>query len=1435
MRRISRRSVQLGLAVALLALAAGLPRTAAAQWVEHAPKRADGEPDLSPRARRQTRFNLFGLADAAVAAIKTSDTKYYWGTTNNNAQIASNTSSWAYSYGGPSDPAYFSEVAWVWGTPPSVLDTIKKYASPTGAAGLSSVLGLGFNAQSFDNLNGTDVILARDGDLGTYFSGAQSTTDHSCLDNQQGFYGSGNPLLATSDCPQTWGPLGWQGRRPVPQSDYLSALAANPLGFSFDFWKYPSGEPPAAGTDGYGKLDRQFGSFQTYGWMSDYSKDEVCGTAQTRSYGKVMKGFSRYGGCPDAAPTKPGYPLGLEVHFDAFSYGIPALQDVVFYQATVTNNSRQVYDAPIDYDSLYIGFNISSYSENQLNQVYYRPDLGAIIQTPTCAHLAPICNGAVQVADLKPSGVTPASVGGNDFGPWELGSAAIVILKSPIGDLRNKLFSRAGSPFAPFANKVSPALLADTITFNHAHLCGYRACYKTTYLTDYNVNPDATERAFGMMSSTELNVLGSRTPATMGGSPAGQILWHTFRSADWPAAPAVALGDPSKFPAKGGFNHWVPVTGSGAPWDYNQDGQPDTLHLDTCSDKSPYYDASDAASALHTACSGIFSDTMPHSGPDASTRWLAGYDNVGGTVTVGPISLKADSTIGFVLAGTSACCGAGLGDSLALMTKVNAAVDHYMNFYLGPEPLPKDTIVAVDVAGGNQNVAHVTLRFTQTAETSTDQFLLATAGKYAVAQPGTPEYRLAELNPFLVDSLLAYGAEFGKDTAGVTAVGNFQTLYVFKSCDGGNTFTNNASCTPSPATGGPFAALGWLPYATIKRDNNGDIANTFTDLSVNGGTTYTYVIIGESRGANFELQTGDSVATTSYGAICTKNCAVKTIAFAPSLFNSLATSGPNVANVYVPASLQAGAQGPLVSVQTTQGPVPAERVVVTTAANYPAAGTYTVSFYDSVRVTEVDTLSGDLKTRLGTGTKVIGYRDGNPVSLGSINALGGIGMNGLSLLTAKDSSLGLGKPVIRTSLFGSSSLTAVMTGPKGPVLATTDFTEGATPESFYGSKAFPGFLLGFTKASDLEYNPTFGEEFFDNAGKRIAPLVVPFVQTRINSVKTTSDFQGGLYTFTWSGKPFGPAEPFRLDFANPGKTDSIFQASLKARAVADTGITSAEAAAAIGVDQTDLVPVKLPFRITNESFDNGRKVYVAMVKRSKSTMLLGTGGDTISVHVPDDEWIPGDHLYLLEDTGSGKVVTFSQYILGCDPQPGTGVRVSCNPVAMLTPGSTTWITTDPGTKEQILFNPALSTQQQFTITVAAQPTGSQLAQACTSGQTAVCTAEKASIKDVHAVPNPYVAFTPYVNPRDPNNPIRPMLFTHVPTRGMIRIYTVSGQLVQQLTWTEQDLNDTGDLLWNLRTREGNLVAGGLYLFMVTGKDAKGHDLGSHLGKFVIIR
>ena len=198
-------------------------------------------------------------------------------------------------------------------------------------------------------------------------------------------------------------------------------------------------------------------------------------------------------------------------------------------------------------------------------------------------------------------------------------------------------------------------------------------------------------------------------------------------------------------------------------------------------------------------------------------------------------------------------------------------------------------------------------------------------------------------------------------------------------------------------------------------------------------------------------------------------------------------------------------------------------------------------------------------------------------------------------------------------------------------------------------------------------------------------------------------------------------------------------------------------------------------------------------------------------------------LFFIESINGTARVTFSQAVIGCDPSNFT--RLSCNPVYPTTRGSTTYLGQTPGQVEHVLYHVPVTTASAFTFTAAAPSRGATLA-----GNGSAVAAGLAAIR---AVPNPYVMTTPY--------PDASLMFTHMPPKGVVRIYTVSGQLVQQITWDETStnvgmkLNGDGDLLWNLRTREGNLVNSGLYLFVVTGTDATGKTVGTRTGKFVVIR
>jgi hypothetical protein len=80
-----------------------------------------------------------------------------------------------------------------------------------------------------------------------------------------------------------------------------------------------------------------------------------------------------------------------------------------------------------------------------------------------------------------------------------------------------------------------------------------------------------------------------------------------------------------------------------------------------------------------------------------------------------------------------------------------------------------------------------------------------------------------------------------------------------------------------------------------------------------------------------------------------------------------------------------------------------------------------------------------------------------------------------------------------------------------------------------------------------------------------------------------------------------------------------------------------------------------------------------------------------------------------------------------------------------------------------------------------------------------------------------------------------IVFTHVPPQGVLRVFTATGQFVQQIRWTPDDLNGRGDLRFNLRTKEGLEMAAGLYLFVLTAEDENGGEIGTAKGKFVLIK
>ena len=108
---------------------------------------------------------------------------------------------------------------------------------------------------------------------------------------------------------------------------------------------------------------------------------------------------------------------------------------------------------------------------------------------------------------------------------------------------------------------------------------------------------------------------------------------------------------------------------------------------------------------------------------------------------------------------------------------------------------------------------------------------------------------------------------------------------------------------------------------------------------------------------------------------------------------------------------------------------------------------------------------------------------------------------------------------------------------------------------------------------------------------------------------------------------------------------------------------------------------------------------------------------------------------------------------------------------------------------------------------------------------------KHKMKEIRVVPNPYVA-TNVMEPAVSNqflNQRRRLLFTNIPAQATIKIFTVSGILVDEIA--VNNLPQDASVHWDMLTREGLEIAAGMYLYhvesLVTG-DKK-------LGKFAVIK
>jgi hypothetical protein len=99
----------------------------------------------------------------------------------------------------------------------------------------------------------------------------------------------------------------------------------------------------------------------------------------------------------------------------------------------------------------------------------------------------------------------------------------------------------------------------------------------------------------------------------------------------------------------------------------------------------------------------------------------------------------------------------------------------------------------------------------------------------------------------------------------------------------------------------------------------------------------------------------------------------------------------------------------------------------------------------------------------------------------------------------------------------------------------------------------------------------------------------------------------------------------------------------------------------------------------------------------------------------------------------------------------------------------------------------------------------------------------AQLARIHTVPDPYYV----TNVLEPSPDTKILKFVNMPSRAIIRIYSVSGVLVRVLT--QNDPMAGGEVTWDLRNRNNQFVASGVYFYHVETEDGK-----TKLGRFTVV-
>ena len=1375
--------------------------------------RADGSVKAVPIGRTNV-FDLFANVDLAAGYLRTSGT-LSGGMINEGGPVSANQGAGLIQQQVANNNFFvFFEMGFVAAAPPG--DFKKIVAAYPGA---SAMIGSpGYTEHHWLVIAGptSKRILAADNQLGKVFSGISSAADGSCRSDLRAV--GTFQLLPMKDCPSTWGSDGFAGKLLIPDSLWRERFNTDKTNFRWDDWRIARSRIDA----------RNFmGTQSVYGYMSDYARELKL------RYGSVVKGGT-------GTPVEEGFPLGLDIRVDSWTYAGTQTQNTQYYQAQIVNRSAEVYGTGVDYDSLYFGLGpgflnngFVPYVDLKSNTVYF-----------TMGNTSGRC-----------SVVFPKGYAGTTFGPncnntsaFRSGVYTMTWLKSPLGDMRNKLFS---DPASAYYNPQSP-FADDTITFNH---------FKNNSFGQTSQNISRSKRsAFGMISSTELNYLDGRSPSDF----TVQNYVTLFQPETWNGV-IPSLQDAH-------FNKFVPGaqtdprTGQAyGKWDYNNDGIQDTISIPMCG---------------RNGCAGLYSDS-------SAGGFRPSVGNILNTMSAGPFKLKANDTTQFLFA------FAWAPDSLEARRNVEREIAQYMNNFDAVTPFAFPAVsasqtyvvqpAAVALAGSTKdppvNGARITLRLPR-IDASDPYALRQIARIRADSTAGdATTLRLLRMNAGLLAKLEARAKD------------NLNDIAIYKSCDDGTTFTTTtgvvSGCTPSPLTAVTSASIiPWLPLADVRYTLGVPASATVVD-EVPAGHQYLYSFVTRSRGfADFKI-----VDSSTTGFFVND----VTLAFglpSDSVRSSLLSNPTSIAKIYAPISQAAGTALARVDTTTVNGAATQSLRIGANGAQVNGSSRIYFANQFIVRKT-VDTVSRATNTTIDARWVLPLAATSSVASQAQTNFVAitrrftapldiPVSQRGLLLAGTQRSIEGTSRVFIDTiSLVLATPGYVWVTNDNRPIYVTTDRYTARQELDQQSSPLFPGFTFatldsasstGFarelTRAGVLRDRNFLLRSLTDTASAAERDAVAHVLPIVGGGVKTT---RGGTYNIAWITDPFGPGAPFTLGSAAATKTAvdaSLAQVIARSTTITDTSAFAVQQAG-FGTARK-LVRARLPFTMTYNRGAIGvaETVRFAMVSRVNKSLLLGAGKDTVRVPIADSVWIPGDTLVALHHvegdstlslngTGTGTRFTvvaaetvagisgygpiktipdsvgIRRFTFGCAADTVTATlrpnadRFTCNPVKTGTLGASSIPFAAVGDGWRQIFELTRTFDNRSVVDLIAKPT------------TVVAENVARAATGIVAVPNPYIWQSSFDVANAGSHSAR-MYFTGVPDAGTLRVYSISGQFLQQLTWTRGDLvatgsnSPSGDLPYNLKTREGLDLSSGLYLFVVTGSGSTSNQV-LYRGKFVIIR